>query len=153
MKSMICLASGFSENMLSTSSSRVEWTVSGYVLVLGVFPLAMGRLGDILGRRKVYLFGLVVFTAASALCGLAQTIEQLIAFRLLTGQNYWTAEGMAALIGQIVYEPMEPPTRKAPHLGPRFDEWFARACNREPDQRFARRHRKRFQHQHRGCSR
>ena len=60
----------------------------------------------------------------------------LITFRLLTGQNYWTAEGMAALIGQIVYEPMEPPTRKAPHLGPRFDEWFAKACNRDPDQRF-----------------
>ncbi len=60
----------------------------------------------------------------------------LIAFRLLTGQNYWTAEGMAALIGQIVYEPMEPPSRKAPHLGPRFDEWFAKACSREPDQRF-----------------
>ena len=60
----------------------------------------------------------------------------LITFRLLTGQNYWTAEGMAALIGQIVYEPMEPPSRKAPHLSPRFDEWFAKACNREPDQRF-----------------
>jgi serine/threonine-protein kinase len=60
----------------------------------------------------------------------------LITFRLLTGQNYWTAEGMAALIGQIVYEPMEPPSKKAPHLGPRFDEWFAKACNRDPEQRF-----------------
>ncbi len=60
----------------------------------------------------------------------------LIAFRLLTGQNYWSAEGMAALIGQIVYDPMPPPTQLAPHLGPRFDEWFARACNREIDQRF-----------------
>jgi serine/threonine-protein kinase len=60
----------------------------------------------------------------------------LITFRLLTGQNYWTAEGMAALIGQIVYEPMEPPSRKAPHLSPRFDEWFAKACSREPEQRF-----------------
>ncbi len=60
----------------------------------------------------------------------------LISFRLLTGQNYWTAEGMAALIGQIVYEPMEVPTKKAPHLGPRFDEWFAKACNRDVEQRF-----------------
>jgi serine/threonine-protein kinase len=60
----------------------------------------------------------------------------LIAFRLLTGQNYWSAEGMAALIGQILYDPMPPPTQLAPHLGPRFDEWFARACNREIDQRF-----------------
>ncbi|MFO0761536.1 MAG: protein kinase [Byssovorax sp.] len=61
----------------------------------------------------------------------------LIAFRLLTGQNYWSAEGMAALIGQILYDPMPPPSQLAPHLGPRFDEWFARACNREIDQRFA----------------
>ncbi len=60
----------------------------------------------------------------------------LIAFRLLTGQNYWTAEGMAGLIGQIVYDPMPPPSQVAPHLGPRFDAWFARACNREQDQRF-----------------
>ena len=60
----------------------------------------------------------------------------LIAFRLLTGRNYWTAEGMAALIGQIVYDPMPPPSQMAPHLGPRFDEWFARACNREVEHRF-----------------
>jgi serine/threonine protein kinase len=60
----------------------------------------------------------------------------LITFRLLTGQNYWTAEGMAGLIGQIVYDPMTPPSQMAPHLGPRFDAWFACACNREPEQRF-----------------
>ena len=60
----------------------------------------------------------------------------LIAFRLLTGQNYWTAEGMAALIGQICYDPMHPPSAVAPHLGQRFDAWFAKACNRDPDQRY-----------------
>jgi serine/threonine-protein kinase len=61
----------------------------------------------------------------------------LIAFRLLTGRNYWTAEGLAALIGQILYEPMTPPSQMAPHLGPRFDEWFARACNRDEAGRFS----------------
>jgi serine/threonine-protein kinase len=60
----------------------------------------------------------------------------LIAFRLLTGQNYWTAEGMAGLIGQILYDPMPLPTQVAPHLGQRFDAWFVRACNRDPEQRF-----------------
>jgi serine/threonine-protein kinase len=60
----------------------------------------------------------------------------LIAFQLLTGQNYWTADGMAALVGQICYEPMSPPTQRAPHLGPLFDMWFARACSRDPSQRF-----------------
>ncbi|UQA62460.1 serine/threonine-protein kinase [Polyangium aurulentum] len=60
----------------------------------------------------------------------------LIAYRLLTGKNYWTAEGMAALIGQILYEPMVAPSQMSPHLGPRFDAWFARACNRDAAQRF-----------------
>ncbi len=70
---------------LNASLSATEWTVSGYVLVLGVLPLAMGRLGDILGRKKVYIAGLVLFTAASAGCGAAQSIEQLIALRILQG--------------------------------------------------------------------
>ena len=60
----------------------------------------------------------------------------LIAYQLLTGRNYWNADGMAALIGQICYEPMPPPTESAPHLGPLFDMWFERACNRNPAQRF-----------------
>ncbi len=70
---------------LDTSVSAIEWTVTAYVLVLGVFPIAMGRLGDIFGRKKVYLFGLVLFVAASAAAGAAQNIEQLIAFRVIQG--------------------------------------------------------------------
>jgi len=70
---------------LNASLSMAEWTVSGYVLVVGVFPIAMGRLGDIFGRRRLYLAGLAIFVAASALCGMAQSIEQLIAFRVLQG--------------------------------------------------------------------
>ncbi|EYF07133.1 serine/threonine protein kinase PksC [Chondromyces apiculatus DSM 436] len=60
----------------------------------------------------------------------------LIAFRLLTGRNYWKSDSMAALIGEILYEPMQLPSQLAPHLGPRFDAWFARACNREVEQRY-----------------
>ena len=70
---------------LDASLGKAEWTVSGYVLMLGVFPLAMGRLGDILGRRLVYLCGLAVFVAASAGCGMAQDINQLVALRLVQG--------------------------------------------------------------------
>ena len=70
---------------LDASLSQAEWTVSGYVLVLAVLPLAMGRLGDIFGRRRLYLIGLVLFVIASAGCGAAQTIGQLIGLRLLQG--------------------------------------------------------------------
>lgn len=65
--------------------STAEWTVSGYVLVVGVFPVAMGRLGDIFGRRRVYLAGLTTFVLASIACGAAQSIEQLVVFRVIQG--------------------------------------------------------------------
>ena len=70
---------------LGADLSTAEWTVSGYVLVLGVLPLAMGRLGDIFGRKQNYLIGLLVFVAASAGCGLAPNIEALVALRVLQG--------------------------------------------------------------------
>lgn len=70
---------------LDASLGAAEWTVSGYVLATAVLPIAAGRLGDIFGRRKVYLAGLLVFVGASLACGLAQNIEQLILFRVLQG--------------------------------------------------------------------
>ena len=70
---------------LDASLSATEWTVSGYVLATGVLPVAAGRLGDIFGRRRIYLAGLVTFIVASALCGLAQNIEQLVVLRILQG--------------------------------------------------------------------
>ncbi|MCX7618952.1 DHA2 family efflux MFS transporter permease subunit [Tepidiforma sp.] len=70
---------------LGASLSAAEWTVSGYVLMTGVFPLAMGRLGDMFGRDRVYLAGLAGFVLTSGLCGLAPGIEALILFRILQG--------------------------------------------------------------------
>jgi EmrB/QacA subfamily drug resistance transporter len=70
---------------LGASLSATEWTISGYVLMTGVFPVAMGRLGDIFGRDRIYLVGLAGFVLASVLCGLARSIEELIAFRVLQG--------------------------------------------------------------------
>lgn len=70
---------------LNANLSTAEWTVSGYVLVLGVLPLAMGRLGDLFGRRRLYIIGLVIFVLASAASGFAANIEQLIGFRLVQG--------------------------------------------------------------------
>ena len=70
---------------LNAQLDIAEWTVSAYVLALGVLPLAMGRMGDIFGRKRVYVGGLVVFVAASALCGSAHSIEQLVAYRTLQG--------------------------------------------------------------------
>src|SRR5215213_6032536 len=55
---------------LKADLATAEWTVSAYVLVVGVFPIAMGRLGDLFGRKRVYVAGLAVFVVAAVLQGL-----------------------------------------------------------------------------------
>ncbi len=60
----------------------------------------------------------------------------LIAFRLLTGTDYWTATAVTLLLAQIIYEPILAPTARGYSLGPAFDAWFLRSCEREPDKRW-----------------
>jgi len=70
---------------LDTSIAGLEWTVNAYTLSFAVLLVTGGRLGDIFGRRRVFLFGVVVFALASGLIGLAQTDTWLIAFRAVQG--------------------------------------------------------------------
>jgi EmrB/QacA subfamily drug resistance transporter len=68
-----------------SSASSLQWVVSGYALTYGGLLLLGGRLGDILGRRRVFMLGLVAFSTFSLLCGLSTSPTQLIVFRLLQG--------------------------------------------------------------------
>src|SRR5437763_14319590 len=65
----------------------VSWTISGYVLMIGVLPMGIGRLGELWGQRAVYLAGLAIFSIASRLCGLAPDISALIVFRVIQGMR------------------------------------------------------------------
>ena len=65
--------------------STVSWTISGYVLMIGVLPMGFGRLGDIWGQKTLYLAGLGLFSIASLACGLAPNITILIVFRVIQG--------------------------------------------------------------------
>ena len=70
---------------LDAGVSGLQWIVDGYVLAFASLLLTGGIAGDRYGRKKMFLVGLVVFTTASALCGLSQSIGQLIAARALQG--------------------------------------------------------------------
>jgi len=70
---------------LKTSLDQVLWVFNGYLLAYAVLLITAGRVGDIFGPRQLFAVGLVVFTAASALCGLSQNDTQLIAARVLQG--------------------------------------------------------------------
>jgi EmrB/QacA subfamily drug resistance transporter len=70
---------------LEISDADLQWIVNAYTLTFGGFLLLGGRAGDLLGRKRVFLVGLVIFTVASLLNGLAPTSEFLIIFRGLQG--------------------------------------------------------------------
>src|SRR5262245_4671330 len=70
---------------LGTSLDGALWVVNAYLLVYAVLLITTGRLGDVLGQRSVFAAGLVVFTIASAPCGLSADAGQLIAARALQG--------------------------------------------------------------------
>jgi EmrB/QacA subfamily drug resistance transporter len=70
---------------LSADAAGLQWVVNGYTLMLASFILLGGSLGDRFGRRRVYLTGVAWFAAASLLCGLAPSIETLVAARALQG--------------------------------------------------------------------
>jgi EmrB/QacA subfamily drug resistance transporter len=84
---------GFSQNSLA-------WVVNAYLIAFGGLLLLAGRLGDLLGRRNVFMVGLGVFTIASLLCAVAQSQEVLIASRFVQGAG--GALTSAVILGMIV---------------------------------------------------
>src|ERR671939_1468366 len=70
---------------LGIGISELEWVVNAYALTFGVLLLSGGKLADLLGRRAIFITGLVIFTGASLWCGLADGATSLIADRTVQG--------------------------------------------------------------------
>jgi EmrB/QacA subfamily drug resistance transporter len=70
---------------LGMSVSQLEWVVNGYFLTFAVLMLTGGKLADLFGRRLIFIVGLVIFTASSLACGLADSSTTLIAARVVQG--------------------------------------------------------------------
>ncbi len=70
---------------LGISTSELEWVVNGYALTFAVLMLTGGKLADMLGRRRIFIVGLAIFTASSLACGLATGATMLIGARVIQG--------------------------------------------------------------------
>src|SRR5213080_3868217 len=73
------------QSSLGFSEASLQWVINAYTLVFAGFLLLGGRAGDLLGRKRLFLVGLVIFTAASLLDGVSTTSGMLIGFRALQG--------------------------------------------------------------------
>jgi EmrB/QacA subfamily drug resistance transporter len=115
------------------TTTSIEWVVLGYLLSLAIWIPASGWIGDRIGTKKVFLFALAMFTLASALCGQAHSLNELVAFRVLQG----VGGGMLTPVGTAMlfraFPPVERakastvliiPTVLAPALGPIVGGWL-----------------------------
>ena len=101
------------ERDLDTDRSTLSWMISGYNVTVGALLLAAGRVADSIGRRKVFIPGVALFMVGSALCGLAPTVEFLIAARIVQGFGgaVVTASSFAVMLPEF------PPARRSTAIG------------------------------------
>jgi EmrB/QacA subfamily drug resistance transporter len=98
---------------LGASLPVVQWVAVGYLLTLATLTLGVGRWGDIVGKKKIYTAGFVLFTVASVLCGLAPSIELLIAFRVVQA----VGAAMTLALGAAILTEAFPPEERGKALG------------------------------------
>ena len=96
-----------------TGFAAVQWVVLAYLLTVTTLMLSVGRLGDMIGKKPLYVAGFVIFTLGSVLCGLSPTIGWLIGFRILQ------AIGAALLmaLGMAIVTEAFPPSERGKALG------------------------------------
>jgi len=97
----------------SASFQDAQWIVLAYLLVITTLIVSFGRLGDIIGRRRLLLTGIFLFTAASVLCGVAPTLWSLVAARVMQGAGGAIMMALTmALVGESV-----PPAKTGSAMG------------------------------------
>jgi EmrB/QacA subfamily drug resistance transporter len=92
---------------LGASFETMEWVIAGYTLAFAVTLITGGRLGDIYGRKRVFLIGVTGFVVASVAAGLAPTVEALIVSRVAQGLMAAVMVPQVLAIAQVIFPPKE----------------------------------------------
>lgn len=97
----------------SSSALHLSWIVTSYLLASAALLLPLGRLADIIGRKKIYVIGIFLFAICTFLCSLAHSINQLIIFRALQG----AASAMIFATGMAILTSVYSPQKRGKALG------------------------------------
>jgi EmrB/QacA subfamily drug resistance transporter len=97
----------------NTDISIAQWVPTIYLLTISCLILLYGRLGDMIGYKKIFIYGLAAFTVTSVLCGVSQSIWMLIVFRALQG----LAAGMMMAVGFAIVTAAFPPLERGKAMG------------------------------------
>lgn len=98
---------------LHTDFPTIQWVTLAYLLTLTVLLLGMGRLGDMVGKKRPYLIGMILFGLSSAACGLAPNVELLIGFRVVQA----VGAAMMQALGTAIITEAFPPSERGRALG------------------------------------
>jgi len=96
-----------------TRFAVIQWVPLAYMLTVATLILSMGRLGDLRGKKKIYLYGMVIFTVGSIACGLSQTVYMLILFRVFQA----VGAAMMASLGTAIVTEAFPASERGRALG------------------------------------
>lgn len=92
---------------LGATPAQIEWVVAAYTLSFALALLPFGRLGDTFGRRRMFIAGVICFTLASLMCGIAPTMETLILARAVQGLAGAMMAPQTLAIAQVIFPPAE----------------------------------------------
>ena len=98
---------------LDTSFNVIQWVALGYLLTIATLTMGMGRLGDVVGKKTLFVAGFAIFTVASALCGLSPDVSWLIGFRVIQGAG----SVMLLALGAAIIVEAFPPTERGRAMG------------------------------------
>ncbi len=98
---------------LKTDFSIIQWVVLGYLLTVTTLMLSIGRLGDMIGKKPLYIAGFIIFTTGSVFCGLSPTVYWLIGFRVFQALG----SAMIMALGMAIVTEAFPPSERGKALG------------------------------------